>query len=184
MSFNHIERNEMYDTDIARDCYATIDLLEKDGGVAGAEGWTNHNGNGWCLEGALGQVLGLPFTREMRSYPNAIDHHIHLLRAHPTTRAIISYLREHYDHTASLNSWNDNMGYHRVIRLLKEVAAAHTEQAEVPVTETEEGADKPVRRFNVGGLVKAMGDFTLAMSGASWSMQKLNEQAKEKEKVS
>lgn len=109
-------------SDIATDCYKAIALIKKDGWVTGAGGWTGRHG--WCLEGVLGAVVGMPFREGMGGHEVAL--HTVEMRQHPTVKAVVAYLVETEDFRHALHKWNDSHTEKDVVRLLKEVAARHS----------------------------------------------------------
>lgn len=120
----------MYENDIPGGCYATIAVIERDGWTQGAGGWINMAGTGWCLEGALGQALGIPLS----AYDGHFDRNWReRLLKHPVAVAIQQVVYERHG-SITLFDWNDRVDHNKkkgkqeVLRLLREVAALHTPQ--------------------------------------------------------
>jgi hypothetical protein len=100
---------------IADACSQAADLIVSEGFATGGAGWVGNGG--WCIEGALARVYGIPLC----------DAPSMQINASPAGLAI----KRHLGYGGFLYHWNDRHTQRDVIRVLKEVAAKHSDQ---PVT--------------------------------------------------
>lgn len=114
----------MYEKDIPGGCHAAIALIERDGWVGVGTGWVNKHGEGWCLEGALAQAVGIPMRAD-NSGRLDLDQQARFY-AHPVMRAVAHHLLTKYRWADTMYSWNDTSSRDRVIVMLREVATLHT----------------------------------------------------------
>lgn len=104
--------------DIATICMRARDLILRDGWQAGGDGWRGYGG--WCIEGALGQAMGIVADPTLSLRVNRT----------PVAEAIRCHIG--MPGMWSLHVWNDRIcEKEKVLRVLAEVAAAYTEQEPV-----------------------------------------------------
>lgn len=117
--------------EIARICTEARDLIRSDGFHAGLGGWTGIGG--WCIEGAIGRVLGL--TDQFTSHRPLSE----AINAHPVAGRIKQHLGMRLD--TPLYVWNDRQAESApyvgvdpakaVLQVLAEVAAKYADQPEM-----------------------------------------------------